>query len=177
MRGRPAAGRAAVAWVGASRPPPETVEVPEAAPLFRLVARRRDSPSTTSGERRAKGTGRPGRADISCPGTVTYSLHLAQRDRERSAGGAVRRLAGDAADTRMLWKPACRPGGGMPHATDEDLDWGTALAMLRIFRSWTQGQLGHAVGLGYRTVSNYEKGLRTAPPALLRQMVAAMGFP
>jgi transcriptional regulator with XRE-family HTH domain len=65
----------------------------------------------------------------------------------------------------------------MPHATDEDLDWGTALAMLRIVRSWTQGQLGHAVGLGYRTVSNYEKGLRTAPPALLRQMVAAMGFP
>jgi transcriptional regulator with XRE-family HTH domain len=61
--------------------------------------------------------------------------------------------------------------------TEEDPAWGAALEILRIVRGWTQGQLGDAVGIGHSTVSNYEAGVRTAEVALLRQMVAAMGFP
>jgi transcriptional regulator with XRE-family HTH domain len=65
----------------------------------------------------------------------------------------------------------------MAQRTDDDPDWGAALAVLRIVRGWTQGQLQEAVGLAHSRVSSYEVGARTPPLALLRQMVAAMGFP
>jgi len=64
----------------------------------------------------------------------------------------------------------------MPERTEGEEDYGHALAILRIVRGWTQGELGAAVGLDHSTVSGYERE-RLVPLALVRQMVAAMGFP
>ncbi len=64
----------------------------------------------------------------------------------------------------------------MAERSKEDPEWGEALAMLRIACGWTQARLADAVGIGHSTVSFYESG-KSAPPAVLRQMVAAMGCP
>jgi transcriptional regulator with XRE-family HTH domain len=60
---------------------------------------------------------------------------------------------------------------------EEDVDWGRAIAILRIVRGWSQGRLGDAAGIAHSTVSAFEQGVRTAPLPVLRQMAAAMGFP
>jgi transcriptional regulator with XRE-family HTH domain len=65
----------------------------------------------------------------------------------------------------------------MEQRTWDEPDWGEALAALRIIRGWTQRRLEEAVGLGHSTVSSYELGNRAPQLALVRQMVAAMGFP
>jgi len=62
-------------------------------------------------------------------------------------------------------------------ADREKTGWGQALAMLRLVRGWRQKRLAEAVGIADSTLSCYERGVKPAPLALLRQSVAAMGFP
>jgi transcriptional regulator with XRE-family HTH domain len=72
---------------------------------------------------------------------------------------------------------AAKPEEGMRARADEDVEWGRAIAILRIVRGWSQGRLGDAVGIAHSTVSAFEQGARSAPLPVLRQMAAAMGFP
>jgi transcriptional regulator with XRE-family HTH domain/Tfp pilus assembly protein PilF len=65
----------------------------------------------------------------------------------------------------------------MRQRTDADAEWGLALAILRIVRGWTQLRLGSTVAVAKSTLSDYESGARSAPLPVLRQMVAAMGYP
>ena len=65
----------------------------------------------------------------------------------------------------------------MRERTEADADWGLALSILRIVRGWTQLRLRATVAVGKSDMSAYESGDRIAPLPLLRQMVAAMGFP
>jgi transcriptional regulator with XRE-family HTH domain len=59
----------------------------------------------------------------------------------------------------------------------EDGSWREALVVLRLIRDWTQNDLADATGLSYSAISRYEGGSRPASPDLLRELVAAMGFP
>jgi transcriptional regulator with XRE-family HTH domain len=65
----------------------------------------------------------------------------------------------------------------MRERTEADADWGLALSILRIVRGWTQLRLRATVAVGKSDMSAYESGDRIAALPLLRQMVAAMGFP
>jgi transcriptional regulator with XRE-family HTH domain len=62
-------------------------------------------------------------------------------------------------------------------ADRENTGWGQALATLRLVRGWRQKRLAAAGGIADSTLSCYERGVKPAPIALLRQSVAAMGFP
>jgi transcriptional regulator with XRE-family HTH domain len=59
----------------------------------------------------------------------------------------------------------------------EDGSWREALVVLRLIRDWTQNDLADAAGLSFSAISRYEGGSRPASPDLLRELVAAMGFP
>jgi len=61
-------------------------------------------------------------------------------------------------------------------ADREEAGWGQAMAMLRLVRGWRQNRLAETVSVADSTLSCYERGVKPAPMALLRQSVAAMGF-
>jgi transcriptional regulator with XRE-family HTH domain len=65
----------------------------------------------------------------------------------------------------------------MREGTEADAELGLALAILRIVRGWTQLRVAGTVAVAKSTMSAFESGDRIIPLPVLRQMVAAMGYP
>lgn len=58
-----------------------------------------------------------------------------------------------------------------------DRDVGAILAILRIVRGWSRGELGEAAGVPGSSLSQYERNLKTPELATLQKLLSVMGYP
>jgi transcriptional regulator with XRE-family HTH domain len=58
-----------------------------------------------------------------------------------------------------------------------DSEMSTVLAVLRLIRGWSQGELSRAAGIRASSISDYERGKKVPSQRTLERLMTAMGYP